>query len=105
VCYNGNTAARASPAWAAAGYATLTMPSTSPAYTRPIAEKRAAWPGVRSYAIDRHPRPLQSNRRSTGRAGCPVDTKPSPGTRKRYDDRCAPPRLSVRARRLSTLSR
>jgi hypoxanthine-DNA glycosylase len=63
VCFNGNTAARASPAWAAAGYATLTMPSTSPAYTRPIAEKRAAWQALRAYAIDRDPTPLQSNRR------------------------------------------
>ena len=43
VCFNGNTAGRARPAWAAAGYATLVLPSTSPAYTRPIAEKLAAW--------------------------------------------------------------
>jgi G:T/U-mismatch repair DNA glycosylase len=43
VCFNGQTAARAAPAWRAAGYPTLALPSTSPAYTRPFAEKLAAW--------------------------------------------------------------
>ena len=43
VCFNGKTAARAEPAWRAAGYATLSLPSSSPAYTRPFAEKLAAW--------------------------------------------------------------
>ena len=43
VCFNGRTAARAAPVWAAAGYATLALPSTSPAYTLPFAAKLAAW--------------------------------------------------------------
>jgi double-stranded uracil-DNA glycosylase len=43
VCFNGQTAARREPAYRAAGYATLVMPSTSPAYTRPFGEKLAAW--------------------------------------------------------------
>lgn len=43
VCFNGNTAGRASGAWTEAGYATLVLPSTSPAYTLPIADKLAAW--------------------------------------------------------------
>ena len=43
VCFNGKTAGRAEPLWRAAGYATLILPSTSPAYTRPFAEKLAAW--------------------------------------------------------------
>jgi hypoxanthine-DNA glycosylase len=43
VCFNGKTAGRAEPLWRAAGYATLVLPSTSPAYTRPFAEKLAAW--------------------------------------------------------------
>jgi hypoxanthine-DNA glycosylase len=43
VAFNGNTAARALPRWRDAGYATLALPSTSPAYTRPLAEKLAAW--------------------------------------------------------------
>jgi hypoxanthine-DNA glycosylase len=43
VCFNGNTAGRARAAWAHAGYATLILPSTSPAYTRPFADKLAAW--------------------------------------------------------------
>ena len=49
VCFNGNTAARASAAWATAGYATLVLPSTSPAYTRPVAEKLAAWRQLRQF--------------------------------------------------------
>ena len=43
VCFNGNTAARAQPQWRDAGYETVALPSTSPAYTRPFAEKLAAW--------------------------------------------------------------
>ncbi|MBK7793556.1 MAG: DNA-deoxyinosine glycosylase [Betaproteobacteria bacterium] len=43
VCFNGQTAARAQPRWRAAGLATVALPSTSPAYTRPLAEKLAAW--------------------------------------------------------------
>ena len=52
VCFNGNTAARAQPAWAAAGYATLVLPSTSPAYTRPIAAKLVAWRELRRFLED-----------------------------------------------------
>jgi hypoxanthine-DNA glycosylase len=43
VGFNGGTAARAEGEWRAAGYATLALPSSSPAYTRPFAEKLAAW--------------------------------------------------------------
>ena len=43
VCFNGNTAASAEPVWREAGYATLQLPSTSPAYTRPLEEKLAQW--------------------------------------------------------------
>ena len=43
VCFNGQTAARALPRWRDAGYETLALPSSSPAYTRPFAEKLAAW--------------------------------------------------------------
>ncbi len=46
VCFNGKTAGRASAAWREAGYATLVLPSTSPAYTLPIADKLAAWRGL-----------------------------------------------------------
>jgi len=50
VCFNGRTAARAEPAWRAAGYRTLVLPSSSPAYTRPFAEKLAAWRAIAEYA-------------------------------------------------------
>jgi TDG/mug DNA glycosylase family protein len=43
VCFNGRTAARGESAWRIAGYATLVLPSTSPAYTLPIAIKLDAW--------------------------------------------------------------
>jgi len=43
VCFNGQTAACALPAWRDAGYATLALPSSSPAYTRPFTEKLARW--------------------------------------------------------------
>ena len=49
VCFNGKTAARAMPVWNAAGYATLALPSTSPAYTRPLAEKLVAWRAIADY--------------------------------------------------------
>ena len=48
VCFNGKTAARAEPAYRAAGYATCVLPSSSPAYTRPFAEKLAAWRAIGS---------------------------------------------------------
>ena len=53
VCFNGNTAGRAQAAWAAAGYETLVLPSTSPAYTRPIADKLAAWRTLRRFLEER----------------------------------------------------
>jgi TDG/mug DNA glycosylase family protein len=43
VCFNGKTAGRAEPVWRDAGYQTLVLPSSSPANTRPFAEKLAAW--------------------------------------------------------------
>ena len=43
VCFNGQTAGRARPVWEEVGYATIVMPSTSPAYTLPIDEKLARW--------------------------------------------------------------
>ncbi len=43
VCFNGATAARTEDAWRDAGYATLRLPSTSPAYTKPLAGKLAMW--------------------------------------------------------------
>ncbi|HEY5863329.1 MAG TPA: DNA-deoxyinosine glycosylase [Casimicrobiaceae bacterium] len=49
VAFNGGTAARAAPAWRDAGYDILLMPSTSPAYTRPVDEKRAAWLALARY--------------------------------------------------------
>jgi hypoxanthine-DNA glycosylase len=43
VAFNGKTAARAASRWREHGFATLMLPSTSPAYTLPFAEKLAAW--------------------------------------------------------------
>ena len=49
VCFNGKTAARAEPLWRAAGYATLVLPSTSPAYTRPVADKLTSWRAIATF--------------------------------------------------------
>jgi hypoxanthine-DNA glycosylase len=49
VCFNGKTAARAEPAWRNAGYATLILPSSSPAYTRPFEEKLAHWLAIAEF--------------------------------------------------------
>ena len=49
VGFNGRTAARAEHKWREAGYATLVLPSSSPAYTRPFAEKLAAWRAIGAF--------------------------------------------------------
>lgn len=49
VCFNGATAGRARGAWEEAGYATLQLPSTSPAYTLPLAAKLSAWRRIAAY--------------------------------------------------------
>jgi TDG/mug DNA glycosylase family protein len=49
VAFNGRTAARAEPLWRADGFETLTLPSTSPAYTLPLAEKIDAWRALMRY--------------------------------------------------------
>ncbi|HSC23998.1 MAG TPA: DNA-deoxyinosine glycosylase [Casimicrobiaceae bacterium] len=49
VCFNGKTAARARAAWAEAGYDTIVMPSTSPAYTLPLREKLMQWRALASF--------------------------------------------------------
>jgi TDG/mug DNA glycosylase family protein len=52
VCFNGQTAAKALPMWRDAGYSTLVLPSSSPAYTRPFAEKLAAWQAIGDFLRD-----------------------------------------------------
>lgn len=56
VCFNGKTAARAEPGWRAAGYATLVLPSSSPAYTRPFEEKLEAWHAIGAALSRKHER-------------------------------------------------
>ena len=56
VCFNGRTAARALPSWREAGYATLALPSSSPAYTRSFAEKLAAWQAIGEFLPANAPR-------------------------------------------------
>lgn len=46
VCFNGKTAGRFEPVFAGAGYETLVLPSSSPAYTLKFEEKLKAWRGV-----------------------------------------------------------
>ena len=49
VAFNGRTAARAERRWCEAGYATLVLPSSSPAFTRSFDEKLAVWRGIAAY--------------------------------------------------------
>jgi hypoxanthine-DNA glycosylase len=49
VCFNGKTAAKALAIWRDAGYATLALPSSSPAYTLPFAEKLASWQAMGAF--------------------------------------------------------
>jgi hypoxanthine-DNA glycosylase len=46
VCFNGKTAGRFAPVFAEAGYETLVLPSSSPAYTLKFEAKLDAWRGV-----------------------------------------------------------
>jgi hypoxanthine-DNA glycosylase len=46
VCFNGKTAGRFEPVFAAAGYQTLVLPSSSPAYTLKFEAKLKAWRGL-----------------------------------------------------------
>lgn len=46
VCFNGKTAGRFEPIFAEAGYETLVLPSSSPAYTIKFDIKLKAWRGV-----------------------------------------------------------
>ena len=43
VCFNGKTAGRFEPVFADAGYETLVLPSSSPAYTLGFEKKLGAW--------------------------------------------------------------
>lgn len=46
VCFNGKTAGRFEPVFAQAGYDTLVLPSSSPAYTLAFEKKLQAWRAV-----------------------------------------------------------
>lgn len=46
VCFNGKTAGRFAPVFAGAGYETLVLPSSSPAYTLVFEQKVRQWRGV-----------------------------------------------------------
>lgn len=56
VCFNGKTAGRFEPVFANAGYETLVLPSSSPAYTVKFELKLSAWRGVTA-AIKQNARP------------------------------------------------
>ena len=49
--FNGAQAARAAQAWAAHGYATLTLPSSSPAHTLPYPRKLERWRALAAHLL------------------------------------------------------
>ena len=51
VCFNGKTAGRFEPVFAGAGYETLVLPSSSPAYTLKFDAKLKGWRGVTAAVV------------------------------------------------------
>jgi hypoxanthine-DNA glycosylase len=66
VCFNGKTAAKMEPVFAAMRYETIVLPSSSPAYTLPFEQKLQAWRGILAAAP-----PGDSNRAPRPAASCP----------------------------------
>ena len=54
VAMNGKKAGTAQRRIAALGYQTLVLPSSSPAYTLPYADKLHAWQALRGHVLSRH---------------------------------------------------
>ena len=54
VAMNGKKAGTAQRGIAALGYQTLVLPSSSPAYTLPYADKLHAWQALRQHVLSRH---------------------------------------------------
>jgi hypoxanthine-DNA glycosylase len=52
VCFNGKTAGKREPEFAALGYETLVLPSSSPAYTMRFEEKLKQWKKIAAPARD-----------------------------------------------------
>lgn len=63
VCFNGQTAARVAPLWGDAGYATRVLPSSSAAYTLPLADKLAAWRAAFGAGLRNHGERARKQRR------------------------------------------
>jgi hypoxanthine-DNA glycosylase len=51
VCFNGKTAGRFAPVFAEAGYETLVLPSSSPAYTLKFEAKLKEWRGITAAVV------------------------------------------------------
>jgi hypoxanthine-DNA glycosylase len=63
VCFNGKTAGRFAPVFAEAGYETLVLPSSSPAYTVGFDAKLKVWLGVLAAQKPGEPREPRRARR------------------------------------------
>jgi len=69
VCFNGKTAGRFEPVFAASGYETLVLPSSSPAYTLAFDAKLKIWRRiVEIFAQGGNTQPAQRSRLSDNRA-------------------------------------
>jgi len=67
VAFNGTTSAKGAPAWAAAGMATVVLPSSSPAHTLAFERKRDAWRALRQWLPEAAPTTPRRPRRADGR--------------------------------------
>ena len=77
VAFNGTTAGKAAPAWAAAGFATVVLPSSSPAHTLAFERKRDAWRALREWLPSTARDPAAGGATTVRRAGA------SPGPARR----------------------
>jgi len=75
VCFNGKTAAKALPAWRDEGYATLELPSSSPAYTLPFAQKLVAWQAIGTVLRSVAARGARASSSRSKRAGHPASSR------------------------------
>jgi hypoxanthine-DNA glycosylase len=66
VCFNGKTAGRFEPVFSEAGYQTLVLPSSSPAYTLGFEAKLKAWRGVTALPKNAAPSTVSRKARQLG---------------------------------------
>jgi len=73
VAFNGTAAAKAAPAWSAAGFATVVLPSSSPAHTLAFERKCHAWHALREWLRPGAPDAAAADARPVRQAGAGLE--------------------------------